>query len=119
MNNLLKVQFLKKRLQEIERYLESFLDFEPEFISQRALFNLQAGGKRLRPVFIVLAAEYYQKYDEDIIRAASIMELIHMSSLIHDDINDRSALRRGQDTINAVYGNDVAVFVGDYVLTKA
>lgn len=119
MKNILQQSYLKKRLSEVEAYLKDFLDFEPRFISERALFNLNAGGKRLRPAFVILSADYFDHHDENVIRTAAIMELIHMASLIHDDINDHSDLRRGQITINAEYSNDVATNVGDYVLIKA
>lgn len=119
MKTILKQKLLKKRLLDIEADLKDLLTFQPSFISERALFNLNSGGKRLRPVFVVLSAEYFKKYDHDVIRAAAIMEVIHMSSLIHDDINDRADIRRGQTTINATDGDDVAVFIGDYLLIKA
>lgn len=119
MKNIREEKLIKNRLQEVEAHLESFLTFEPGFISERAQFNLNAGGKRLRPALVILVAEFYNKYDKDVIRTAALMELIHMTSLIHDDINDDSDLRRGQATINAEYSNDVAVNVGDYIMIKA
>lgn len=119
MKNILQQAYLKKRLSEVESYLQEFLDFEPKFISERALFNLKAGGKRLRPAFVILSADYFNHHDDYVLKTAAIMELIHMSSLIHDDINDHSSLRRGQITINSEYSNDVATNVGDYILIKA
>ncbi len=119
MKNIREQKLIKSRLQEVESYLESFLTFDPEFISERAQFNLNAGGKRLRPAFVILTAAFYDKFDKDVIRTAALMELVHMTSLIHDDINDDSDLRRGQTTINAEYSNDVAVNIGDYIMIKA
>lgn len=119
MKKSLQKKKLQKTIREVEGDLTSILTFDPDFISERALFNLQSGGKRIRPVFVVLVAEYFGKADADVIRMASILELVHMSSLIHDDVNDRSDLRRGQPTINASDGNDVAIFIGDYILGQA
>ncbi len=119
MKNITQEFYFKQKLKEVEKYLKEYLDDFPPFIKERALFNLTAGGKRLRPAFVILAAAYYKHYNDDVCRIASIMELIHMASLIHDDINDDSNLRRGQVTINAEYGNDVAVFAADYILIHA
>lgn len=119
MKNLMQQKKIKAILKEVESCLEKIVDFDDSFIRERALFNLRAGGKRLRPIFVVLTAQYFGKKSEEIIKFASIMELIHMSSLIHDDVNDGSDLRRGQKTINVEYSNDVAVHVGDYILIEA
>lgn len=119
MKKTIENQLMKKRLKDIEKELQTLLTFEPSYISDRALFNLNSGGKRIRPVFVVLVASYFKKYDKEVIRLAAVMELIHMSSLIHDDVNDASNLRRGRITINAQDNNDVAIFVGDYILAYA
>lgn len=119
MRNIIQKTYLKKRLGDVEAYLDAYLDFQPSFISDRAQFNFRAGGKRLRPAFVLLAADYFGNYNDDVIRTAAVMELIHMSSLIHDDINDNAHVRRGQITINSEYDNDVAAYVGDYILIKA
>lgn len=119
MKKNLRKKKLQNAIRDVEADLTEILTFEPRFISDRALFNFKSGGKRIRPVFVVLVAEYFNKYDAEVIRMAAIMELVHMSSLIHDDVNDRSDLRRGQATINATDGNDVAIFIGDYILGLA
>lgn len=112
-------QKIKNILKEVEGYLEGIVDFDDAFIRECALTNLRAGGKRLRPIFVILTARYFGVKNEEVIKFAAIMELIHMSSLIHDDVNDNSDLRRGKTTINAKYSNDVAVHIGDYILIEA
>lgn len=119
MKNILQHKFLKNRLRKVEDYLMTFLSTDPEFISVQARGNLAAGGKRLRPAFVLMSSEYYNRFDDNIIKVAAMLELIHMSSLIHDDINDNAYLRRGRQTIHASYTNDVAAHVGDYILIKA
>ena len=119
MKNLMQQQKIKNILKDVESYLEGIVDFDDQFIRECALTNLRAGGKRLRPIFVILTARYFGVKNEEVIKFAAIMELIHMSSLIHDDVNDNSDLRRGETTINAQYSNDVAVHVGDYILIEA
>lgn len=119
MKNLMQQQRIKNILKDVENYLEKIVDFDDPFIRECALSNLRAGGKRLRPIFVILTAQYFGVKNEEVVKFAAIMELIHMSSLIHDDVNDNSDLRRGQTTINAKFSNDVAVHVGDYILIEA
>lgn len=119
MKNLMQQQRIKNILKDVESCLEQLVDFDDPFIKECALSNIRAGGKRLRPIFVILTAQYFGVKSNEIIKFAAIMELIHMSSLIHDDVNDDSDLRRGQITINARYNNDVAVHVGDYILIEA
>ena len=83
--------------------------------------TLSAGGKRLRPALLVLAARAARCAfpARTITASASAAELIHMASLIHDDVVDNAAERRGRPTANAAYGNQISVLVGDYLLAKS
>lgn len=119
MKTLMQQQRIKNILKDVEACLEKIVDFDDPFIKECALTNIRAGGKRLRPIFVILTAQFFGLKSEEVVKFAAIMELIHMSSLIHDDVNDNSNLRRGQTTINAIYGNDVAVHVGDFILIEA
>lgn len=83
-----------------------------DYIRQRA-------GKRMRPILILLMSKVYGEVTESVYRAALGLELLHTASLVHDDIVDESAERRGQASVNAVYDNKVAVLVGDYILSTA
>lgn len=115
--NFKKSLFLKNDLEELENYIKGFVsDFDG--ILQEALSNtLLAGGKRIRPALFLICAkneEYDVKY---LIPAAAAIEFLHTASLIHDDIIDKSLLRRGRKTIHNIYDKDTARYVGDYLFT--
>ncbi len=79
----------------------------------------QRAGKRMRPMLILLMAKNYGEINDATLHAAVGLELLHTASLVHDDVVDESAERRGQASVNAVYDNKVAVLVGDYILSTA
>ena len=79
----------------------------------------QRGGKRMRPILIMLTARNYGEVNEVTQYAALGLELLHTASLIHDDVVDESSERRGQASINASYNNKIAVLVGDYIISTA
>ncbi len=80
---------------------------------------VSSGGKRLRPLFLILSAELcgYSGYDRIVL--ASIIEAIHTASLLHDDVVDMAELRRGQPTAHSIWGNQIAVLVGDFLYSNA
>lgn len=119
MKNLMQQKKIKSILKDVEAELERLVYFDDPFIRDCALSTIRAGGKRLRPIFVILTAQYFGRKGAEIIQFASIMELVHTASLIHDDVNDHSDLRRGKPTINARHGNNVAVHVGVYMLIEA
>lgn len=115
--NFKKSLFLKNDLEELENYIKGFVsDFDG--ILQEALSNtLLAGGKRIRPALFLICAKN-EKYDvKYLIPAAAAIEFLHTASLIHDDIIDKSLLRRGRKTIHNIYDKDTARYVGDYLFT--
>ena len=77
------------------------------------------GGKRMRPMLILLVAKNLGQVNDKTLDAAVGLELLHTASLVHDDVVDESRERRGQPSVNAVYDNKVAVLVGDYVLSTS
>ena len=79
----------------------------------------QRGGKRMRPMLILLTAKNYGSVSDVTQNAALGLELLHTASLVHDDVVDESSERRGQPSVNASYNNKVAVLVGDYILSTA
>lgn len=79
----------------------------------------QRGGKRMRPMLTLLIAKNFGEVNEVTLNAAISLELLHTASLLHDDVVDESAERRGQPSVNASFNNKVAVLVGDYVLSTA
>ena len=80
---------------------------------------LQSGGKRLRPAFVILSSKFGECDSNKVLPLAGAMEILHMATLVHDDIIDRSKIRRGKVTVSEKYGVDMAVYVGDFLLTKA
>ena len=78
-----------------------------------------SGGKRLRPLIVLLAARALGYDGEQHIRAATIIEFIHTATLLHDDVVDSSSRRRGQDSANTVFGNQASVLVGDFLYSRA
>ena len=118
MLKILEIHGMKERLREVEAYLEQALHFEHAAIREKALKTLHAGGKRVRPALAIMTAGMYGK-EKEIIPLAAALEMVHMASLIHDDVVDQADTRRGQAPVNAEKGNRYAVHVGDYVLMKA
>jgi len=110
---------IEKDLQEVDNYLQNFLQKDQDSLRQGFMHLLKAGGKRIRPAFTLLAARYGREESSKIIPLAAAFELVHMASLVHDDIIDRSDLRRGEPTIRALYGNNFSLHFGDYLLAKA
>jgi heptaprenyl diphosphate synthase len=111
--------FLNSDLNVIENELEETIKAESPLLHQASLHLLQAGGKRIRPVFVLLAAKFGE-YDIDKIKNVAVsLELIHMASLVHDDVIDDAELRRGQPTIKAKWDNKIAMYTGDYIFARA
>jgi len=88
-------------------------------VDQVAEHIIVGGGKRLRPLLVVLAGRACGAADRTHIQAAAFIEFIHTATLLHDDVVDMSALRRGRDTANEVFGNQASVLVGDFVYSRA
>lgn len=79
---------------------------------------IESGGKMLRPAFLILASRFGELYSDKIYNLAAVVEMLHMATLIHDDIIDDAPLRRGDETIQSKYGKNYAVFMGDYLFSK-
>ena len=88
-------------------------------INQVAAHITRGGGKRLRPLIVLLGARACGYRGRDHIAAAAIVEFIHTATLLHDDVVDQSALRRGQETANELWGNQASVLVGDFLYSRA
>jgi len=110
---------LNNDLQIIERTLEQTIQADHPVLQHAATQLLRAGGKRIRPVFVLLASQVGHYDIERIKKVAVPLELIHMATLVHDDVIDDAELRRGQPTIKKLYGNKVAMYTGDYLLSIA
>ena len=88
-------------------------------INQISNYIIGAGGKRLRPILVLLAGGHFHANAEKTRELAAVIEFIHTATLLHDDVVDESSLRRGRDTANAVFGNAPSVLVGDFLYSRA
>lgn len=110
---------LKQDIDIIEKELEEALNSSSHLIYEASLHLLQAGGKRIRPVFVLISAKF-GNYDIDRVKNIAVpLELIHSASLVHDDVIDNSDMRRGQHTVKAQWNNRVAMHTGDYIFARA
>ncbi|WP_393970930.1 polyprenyl synthetase family protein [Oxyplasma meridianum] len=111
---------LSEKIEDVNRRLQVSIYTEEEALFSMAKYTLEAGGKRFRPLLIIIAYSIASGKDyKDILDLAAGYELIHTASLIHDDIIDKSELRRGRETLHVKEGVDNAIVVGDYLFAKA
>ena len=109
-------------VEELNDFIEFFnksLEHDNGLLSQALNHIRQRAGKRMRPMLILLIAKNFGTVSDTTLHAAVGLELLHTASLVHDDVVDESAERRGQKSVNALYDNKVSVLVGDYILSTA
>ncbi|KAB7708908.1 heptaprenyl diphosphate synthase component II [Bacillus aerolatus] len=111
--------FLKADIDLIEKELELAISSTSPSLRDASLHLLQAGGKRIRPVFVLLAAKFGDYKIDRVKNVAVALELIHMASLVHDDVIDNADIRRGKPTVKAEWDNRVAMYTGDYIFARA
>jgi heptaprenyl diphosphate synthase len=110
---------LRERMGEVEARLEREIRSEADFVTDACRHVLHAGGKRFRPLLVLLAAEVADSDAVAVQTAACVVELTHLASLYHDDVMDEAALRRGADSANARWDNHVAILAGDWLFSKS
>jgi octaprenyl-diphosphate synthase len=103
----------------VNKHIFSQLNSDVALINQLGIYIVNSGGKRLRPLLAVLAARAMGYQGVAHISVAAIIEFIHTSTLLHDDVVDESTLRRGKETANAVFGNQASVLVGDFLYSRS
>ncbi|MBS4538879.1 polyprenyl synthetase family protein [Clostridium sp. D2Q-11] len=109
---------LQRELEDVKEIMKKNVKTNEKYIEKPLLDLIDSGGKMLRPAFLLLSSKF-GKYEKDKHQnLAAIIEMLHMATLIHDDIIDESKLRRGQTTIQSRYGKDYAVYMGDYLFSK-
>ncbi len=106
-------------IQAVNVVIEESLHSEVALVNQVAHYIINSGGKRLRPILVLLAAGLFGKVTPQHHQLAAVVELIHTATLLHDDVVDESEKRRGQNTANALFGNAASVLVGDFVYSRA
>ena len=118
--NLTDIQSLARQdMTEVNDLIYSQLNSDVALINQLGVYIVNAGGKRMRPLLSVLAANAIQYQGKDHIAIAAIVEFIHTATLLHDDVVDESSMRRGRETANALFGNSASVLVGDFLYTRS
>ncbi len=103
----------------VNRLVVQRLGSDVALVNQVAHHIVHSGGKRLRPLTVLLAARACGYGGESHVAAAAIVEFIHTATLLHDDVVDDSGLRRGQETANALFGNQASVLVGDFLYSRS
>jgi octaprenyl-diphosphate synthase len=113
--------FYRADLHGVESHIQKYVDSGVPLINQVALYILTSGGKRIRPLLMLISARLngYDAPGDQAVTLASAIEYIHAATLLHDDVLDDASLRRGKDPAHALWGNRATILVGDYLYTKA
>src|SRR3954464_8765895 len=106
-------------LESVNRVIRARLKSAVPLVDQVADHIIAGGGKRLRPLMVVLCGRACGHDGHAVVEAAAFIEFIHTATLLHDDVVDGSSMRRGRDTANEVFGNQASVLVGDFVYSRA
>ncbi|MDP7591375.1 MAG: octaprenyl diphosphate synthase [Litorilituus sp.] len=114
----------KDDMTKVNDLIYSQLQSDVALINQLGVYIVNAGGKRMRPMLTVLAAQALHqgntnKLNDEHCTIAAIIEFIHTATLLHDDVVDESNMRRGRETANALFGNSASVLVGDFLYTRS
>ena len=113
------IDLVADKLVATEAVFRLHLGSDVPFIEKAGIYIAEGGGKRVRPALLLLAARLLGHDGEEEVTYAAVVEFIHTATLIHDDVIDHAALRRGQTTLNDLWGNNLTVLLGDWIYTKA
>jgi len=111
--------FTAEDLKKVDALIKSSLSYRDQSIDMIANYVISSGGKRMRPLFVILSAKLFDYRQEHHIKIAAAIEFIHTATLLHDDIIDESSMRRGKVTANEKWGNKYAILVGDFLFSQA
>ena len=111
--------FIEADMRAVDEVIRVRLDSDVPLIRQVAQYIVGGGGKRMRPMLLLLSAGAFGYGGPHRLELAAVVEFIHTATLLHDDVVDESELRRGRATANALFGNSAAVLVGDFVYSRA
>ena len=118
--NIKNIQALAQQdMTAVNDLIFSKLHSDVALINQLGVYIVNGGGKRMRPLLTVLAAKAIGYKGEEHLQLAAIVEFIHTSTLLHDDVVDESNMRRGRETANAMFGNSASVLVGDFLYSRS
>ncbi|MGW0006786.1 polyprenyl synthetase family protein [Nocardia grenadensis] len=111
---------VRNGLDDVEKLLVEELSSGASFLQEAALHLARAGGKRFRPLFTILTGQLGPRPgDPDLVTAGTVVELVHLATLYHDDVMDEATMRRGATSVNSRWGNSVAILAGDYLFAHA
>ena len=109
---------IKNEMDSFEKKFRESVSSDVAVVDKIMHYIIKRKGKQIRPIFVFLSSKLFRKISKSSYTAASLIELLHTATLIHDDVVDESNLRRGVFSINAVWKNKIAVLVGDFLLSK-
>ena len=110
---------VKPDFQAVDNLIRANLNSEVPMVEEIAAYLIEAGGKRLRPLLVLLCAKACGYQGNEHVKLAAVIEFLHTAMLLHDDVVDESDLRRGRETVNAAWGNAPSVLVGDFLHSRA
>lgn len=110
---------LRPPLARVEELLLHLVRSDQDIVARAASHLIRTGGKRLRPVLVLLTGHLGEADDPRLVRCAAAIELTHVATLYHDDVIDESSVRHGSPTANAAFGNSIAVLAGDFLFARA
>ena len=110
---------IRTRLDRVEDALEKSVVAESDLLAATARYLLQAGGKRFRPMLVLLSGYFGDPTDPRLVPGSVAIELVHLATLYHDDVIDEADSRRGTPSVNARWDNTVAILTGDYLFARA
>jgi len=111
-------EVIGKELIEFEKHFRDAVKSRVSLLDRIMQYIVKRKGKQMRPMFVLLSAKLHGEINDSSYRAASLVELLHTATLVHDDVVDDALERRGMFSINALWKNKIAVLVGDYLLSK-
>lgn len=114
-----KFPIINEELAAFEKYLETVIKSKNKFLTNASKDAVLSGGKRLRPAFTIIAALHGDYDRKRVFPAAASVEILHAATLVHDDIIDNAKTRRGKVTLSEKHSTNLAVYTGDYLLTKS
>lgn len=107
---------IQEELNKVVNLIEKNAKCRDKIIESSIVELVYSGGKMIRPAFVILASKFGEEYNQEgTVALASVMEMFHMATLVHDDVIDDATLRRGRETIQSKYGKNYAVYIGDYL----
>ena len=112
-------QLIAPELKALNELIASTLNSSNELMNRIVDNYLRTKGKQIRPILVILSAKLFGDVNENVIRAAAAVELLHNASLIHDDVVDETKIRRNEPTINGIWDNHIAVLVGDFFVSSS